>query len=64
MAAGKFPRVILTTERLVLRPFQPADAPTVHKVWSVDTYLRFAPVGLQTAGASLRPPEVGVAPSV
>jgi [ribosomal protein S5]-alanine N-acetyltransferase len=48
-----FPRTSLSTERLELRPFEPGDAPDVHAVWNDETYLRFAPVGLPTAGADL-----------
>jgi ribosomal-protein-alanine N-acetyltransferase len=48
-----FPRANLSTRRLVLRPFEPDDAVGVHAVWNDDEYLRFAPVGLPTAQASL-----------
>ncbi|MDA0564478.1 GNAT family N-acetyltransferase [Streptomonospora sp. S1-112] len=43
----------MTSERLTLRPFRPEDAADVHAVWNDETYLRFAPVGLSTAGADL-----------
>jgi [ribosomal protein S5]-alanine N-acetyltransferase len=48
-----FPRVSLSTERLVLRPFEPGDAVSVHVVWNDDDYLRFAPVGLPMAEAGI-----------
>jgi RimJ/RimL family protein N-acetyltransferase len=44
----------LVTERLVLRPFEAADAADVHAVWNEEAYLRFAPIGLPTAGADLQ----------
>jgi RimJ/RimL family protein N-acetyltransferase len=47
------PRHRLVTKRLELRAFEPADAADVHAVWNDETYLRFAPVGLPTAGADL-----------
>lgn len=53
MADHVFPRISLSTERLELRPFEPGDAGDVHAVWNDETYLRFAPVGLPTAGAGL-----------
>lgn len=37
----------------MLRPFRVDDAADVHAVWNDATYLRFAPVGLATAGADL-----------
>lgn len=48
-----FPPVSLSTERLVLRRFEPGDAVSVHAVWHDDEYLRFAPVGLPMAEAGL-----------
>jgi ribosomal-protein-alanine N-acetyltransferase len=53
VTSGSFPRTSLSTERLDLRPFETADAADVHAVWNDETYLRFAPVGLPTAGADL-----------
>lgn len=54
VAERAFPPVTLTSERLVLRPFRVEDAADVHAVWNDETYLRFAPVGLATAGADLQ----------
>jgi ribosomal-protein-alanine N-acetyltransferase len=48
-----FPRVNLSTPRLLLRPFEASDAEAVHAVWNDEAYLRFAPVRLSTAEASL-----------
>jgi ribosomal-protein-alanine N-acetyltransferase len=48
-----FPQVSLSTERLLLRPFEPGDAESVHATWNDEDYLRFAPVGLPTAEAGL-----------
>jgi RimJ/RimL family protein N-acetyltransferase len=50
----EFPRVTLTGERLVLRPFRAEDAADVHAVWNDDAYLRFAPAGMTTAAADLQ----------
>ncbi|WP_143232527.1 GNAT family N-acetyltransferase [Actinoplanes regularis] len=44
---------VLSTERLVLRPFEAGDAAGVHAVWNEKSFLRFAPVGFRYAGASL-----------
>jgi [ribosomal protein S5]-alanine N-acetyltransferase len=49
----EFPRVTLSTDRLLLRPFTADDAPDVHTVWNDEAYLRFAPAGLPVAGADL-----------
>lgn len=54
MTERSFPRTNLTSERLLLRPFRSDDAVDVHAVWNDETYLRFAPAGLATAGADLR----------
>jgi ribosomal-protein-alanine N-acetyltransferase len=48
-----FPRITLATERLLLRQFEAGDAADVHAVWNEKEYLRFAPIGLPTAGADL-----------
>lgn len=48
-----FPRASVSTERLVLRPFEPGDAADVHAVWHDPAYLRFAPAGLPLAEADL-----------
>ncbi|MEV6931178.1 GNAT family protein [Dactylosporangium sp. NPDC051485] len=48
-----FPPVVLTTARLVLRPFTAADAPDVHEAWQDEAYVRSAPVGYALAGADL-----------
>lgn len=53
MTERAFPRTSFTSERLTLRPFRPQDAADVHAVWNDEAYLRFAPVGLTTAGADL-----------
>lgn len=53
MTARVFPPTTLVTERLTLRPLRAEDAADVHAVWNDETYLRFAPVGLATAGADL-----------
>ncbi|MPZ28099.1 MAG: GNAT family N-acetyltransferase [Micromonosporaceae bacterium] len=50
---GTFPPATLATERLTLRPFRADHAADVHAVWNDEAYLRFAPVGLATAGADL-----------
>ena len=53
MTSRVFPRVVLSTSRLLLRPFQAEDARDVHAVWNDEAYLRFAPAGLASAGADL-----------
>jgi RimJ/RimL family protein N-acetyltransferase len=54
MGDRSFPRATLATERLALRPFERADAPDVHEAWQDEAYLRYAPVGLSSAGADLQ----------
>lgn len=54
MTESAFPKVTLASERLTLRPFRPADAADVHKVWNDEAYLRFAPTGSATAEGDLR----------
>jgi hypothetical protein len=49
----RFPRASLTSERLVLRPFETADADDVHAIWNDVEYLRFAPARFPYAGGSL-----------
>lgn len=53
MTGRSFPRIVLTSRRLRLRPFQQRDAADVHAVWNDEAYLRFAPTGFLNAGAGL-----------
>jgi ribosomal-protein-alanine N-acetyltransferase len=53
VAKRVFPRASLTSERLVLRPFEPADAGDVCAIWNEAEYLRFAPARFPHAGGSL-----------
>jgi len=48
-----FPRAVLTSERLRLRPFGAADAADVHAVWPDERFVRTAPVGYPYANADL-----------
>ncbi|WP_426503908.1 GNAT family N-acetyltransferase [Dactylosporangium sp. McL0621] len=48
-----FPSTVLTTERLLLRPFTAADAPDVHAAWQDAAFVASAPVGYPYAGADL-----------
>ncbi|MFI5910277.1 GNAT family N-acetyltransferase [Dactylosporangium sp. NPDC051541] len=48
-----FPRTVLTTERLLLRPFTAADAPDVHEAWQDAAFVGSAPVGYPYAAADL-----------
>jgi RimJ/RimL family protein N-acetyltransferase len=48
-----FPRAVLTSERLRLRPFEAADAADVHAVWQDERFVRTAPVDYPYADASL-----------
>jgi ribosomal-protein-alanine N-acetyltransferase len=52
-AAEVFPRTVLTTGRLVLRPFGAADAPDVHAAWQDEAFVSSAPVGYPYAAADL-----------
>ncbi|WP_327004121.1 GNAT family N-acetyltransferase [Dactylosporangium sp. NBC_01737] len=45
------PLVTLTTDRLLLRPFGPADAADVHAVWQDTRFIDSAPLGYAYAGA-------------
>jgi RimJ/RimL family protein N-acetyltransferase len=47
------PSVTLTTRRLLLRPFEPADAGDVHEVWQDARFIDTAPLGYAYAGAGL-----------
>jgi ribosomal-protein-alanine N-acetyltransferase len=53
LAAEVFPRTVLTTGRLVLRPFRAADAPDVHAAWQDAAFVHSAPVGYPYAAADL-----------
>jgi ribosomal-protein-alanine N-acetyltransferase len=48
-----FPRTVLTTERLLVRPFIAADAPDVHAAWQDEAFVQSAPVGYPYAAADL-----------
>jgi len=52
-AAEVFPRTVLTTGRLLLRPFAAADAPDVHAAWQDRAFVDSAPVGYPYAAADL-----------
>jgi [ribosomal protein S5]-alanine N-acetyltransferase len=53
MTKRVFPRASLATERLVLRPFEAADAADVCAIRNDVEYLRFAPARFPHAGGSL-----------
>lgn len=53
VASAVFPRTVLTTDRLVLRPFTAADAADVHEAWQDEAFVRAAPVGYPYAAAGL-----------
>lgn len=48
-----FPREVVTSDRLVLRPFEPADAADVHAAWQDERFVQSAPVGYPYAAADL-----------
>jgi ribosomal-protein-alanine N-acetyltransferase len=52
-APETFPAAVLTTDRLVLRPFAAADAADVHEAWQDEAFVRSAPVGYPYAAADL-----------
>nr|BFE56964.1 GNAT family N-acetyltransferase [Dactylosporangium thailandense] len=51
--AETFPRTVLSTGRLLVRPFTAADAPDVHEAWQDAAFVDSAPVGYPYAGADL-----------
>jgi RimJ/RimL family protein N-acetyltransferase len=53
MGVEIFPRVVLDSERLRLRPFTANDAGDVHAVWHDARYVATAPVGYPFCGADL-----------
>ncbi len=53
MPDGVFPRTVITTARLRLRPFEASDAADVHDVWHDEEFVRTAPVGYPYANADL-----------
>jgi RimJ/RimL family protein N-acetyltransferase len=53
MTEERFPQATLTTERLLLRPFQAGDAGDVHAVWQDRRYIDNAPVGYRYVNADL-----------
>lgn len=48
-----FTSEVLTSDRLILRPFTAADAPDVHAAWQDPRFVDAAPVGYPYAGADL-----------
>ncbi len=46
-----FPRTVLTSGRLRLRPVEPGDATDVHAAWQDEQFVRTAPVGYRYARA-------------
>ncbi|WP_433044531.1 GNAT family N-acetyltransferase [Dactylosporangium sp. CS-033363] len=48
-----FPSTVLTTDRLLVRPFVAADAPDVHAAWQDAAFIDGAPIGYPYAGADL-----------
>lgn len=53
MIGKVFPRATISTERLVLRPFEARDAPDVYATWNDDAYARFVPATLTVAHTDL-----------
>jgi ribosomal-protein-alanine N-acetyltransferase len=53
MNQDTFPREVVTSPRLVLRPFEPGDAPDVHEAWQDERFVQSAPLGYPYAAADL-----------
>ncbi|GAA2611649.1 GNAT family N-acetyltransferase [Paractinoplanes durhamensis] len=54
MSDEVFPRTVITSDRLRLRPFEASDVPEVHAAWHEERFVSTAPVGYPYANAGLK----------